>query len=267
MVTRMFLTNPYIVGNPVGKTPTFVGRSDILRSAIRVLQNPSQSGLVLFGQRRIGKTSLLEHLDSYLHSNKNSRYATVVFDLQDKAKLPLESVLRSLSETIARSIGLNTSPNLGSNPEKTFRDEWLPAVMSNLSKSRTLALLFDEFDVLADHNMEQSSEAFFPYFREIISLYPSNLKFIFVLGRNITDINKIALAFLKVLEAKHVSLLSESETTKLVRLSETLNNSLTWPDEAVQAVWNLSNGHPYLTQSLCSQVWEALHEGRATSNA
>ena len=47
--------NPYVAGNPVGDSPAFVGRADVLRRA-------QDNAIVLYGQRRIGKTSILQHL-------------------------------------------------------------------------------------------------------------------------------------------------------------------------------------------------------------
>ena len=56
-------TNPYIAGNPVGKSPAFVGREDVLREVLRILRSTSQNAITLFGQRRIGKTSVLQWLE------------------------------------------------------------------------------------------------------------------------------------------------------------------------------------------------------------
>lgn len=52
-------SNPYRAGNPVGGSPAFVGRADVLRGVQRVLENPHAYAIVLYGQRRIGKTSVL----------------------------------------------------------------------------------------------------------------------------------------------------------------------------------------------------------------
>ncbi|HEY86395.1 MAG TPA: ATP-binding protein [Chloroflexi bacterium] len=51
--------NPYIAGNPVGGETAFIGRADALREVDRVLQNPNANAIVLYGQRRIGKTFIV----------------------------------------------------------------------------------------------------------------------------------------------------------------------------------------------------------------
>jgi hypothetical protein len=50
--------NPCIAGNPVGNSSVFVGRDDVLQAVLDVLRDPQQHGIVLFGQRRLGKTSI-----------------------------------------------------------------------------------------------------------------------------------------------------------------------------------------------------------------
>ncbi len=62
----MTKTNPYITANPVGGSNFFIGRTDVLRDVLRVLKNPNESGMVLYGQRRIGKTSVLKELKAKL---------------------------------------------------------------------------------------------------------------------------------------------------------------------------------------------------------
>jgi hypothetical protein len=46
--------NPYVAGNPVGDSSTFIGRADVLRAVLRVLRRPQDNAIVLYGQRRKG---------------------------------------------------------------------------------------------------------------------------------------------------------------------------------------------------------------------
>jgi branched-chain amino acid transport system substrate-binding protein len=140
------LTNPYIAGNPVGNTDAFVGRDDILREVLRVLRQPEQNAIMLYGQRRIGKTSVLQYLLKRLPQEGN--YRPVYFDLQDKAALPLGRVLAELARTLASELNLPI-PDLGKDPEIAFRRDWLPNLLADLPVDTSLVLLFDEFDVVA----------------------------------------------------------------------------------------------------------------------
>ena len=248
--------NPYIAGNPVGNTNAFCGRADILRDVLRVLRRPQDNAIVLYGQRRIGKTSVLQHLESQLPTQ--GHYCPIYFDLQDKATLTLGQVVSDLAQEMAHALK-QTKPDLGEQPEITFRETWLPTVLQNLPKETALVLLFDEFDVLAAPDAQQAGSAFFPYLRQILTYDPQRLNFIFVIGRNVDDLDQIALSLFKGVDTKQVSLLNQEDTKKLIRLSEA-NTSLNWPDETMEYVWQQTNGHAFLTQQLCSHVWEQIYD-------
>src|SRR5277367_2863794 len=96
--------NPYIAGNPVGNSSAFIGRDDVLRAVLGVLGDPQHHGVVLYGQRRIGKTSILHHLAEWLPKNGGPR--AIYFDLQDKAAWPVGKILAHLAEKIAEELGL-----------------------------------------------------------------------------------------------------------------------------------------------------------------
>jgi AAA+ ATPase superfamily predicted ATPase len=59
-----------IAGKPVGDTGAFVGRDDILDEVVQMLHNPNENAIALYGQRRIGKTSVLQYLKNQLPSIK-----------------------------------------------------------------------------------------------------------------------------------------------------------------------------------------------------
>jgi ABC-type amino acid transport substrate-binding protein len=251
--------NPYVIGNSVGNSDAFVGRADILREVSRVLRHYHQNAIVLFGQRRIGKTSLLRELEAKLP--KEGAYFPIYFDLLDKAQQPLQQVLLELAQKISQG-WQKGKPDLGTAPETTFREVWLPDLLkTNLPPDKSLVLLFDEFDVLADPKSEQAGAAFFPYLRDLLTIDPKRLNFVFVIGRKVDDLAHIALSLFKGIPSKAVSLLNREDTIKLVRLSET-NNSLNWTDGAIEKVWQLTSGHPYLTQALCSRVWENIYDNK-----
>ncbi|HEC86101.1 MAG TPA: ATP-binding protein, partial [Thioploca sp.] len=247
--------NPYIAGNPVGNSNAFVGRIDVLNKVVQMLRRPQDNAIVLYGQRRIGKTSVLQYLKAHLPSEGN--YCPIYFDLQDKASWTVGQVVSVLAKSIANALN-QADPDLGEAPETAFQETWLPNVLQSLSaENRALVLLFDEFDVLlaAPEAEQPAGKAFFPYLRQLLDIDTQHLNFVFVIGRNVADLTNIALSVFKGTDTKRVSLLNQEDTQKLVRLSEA-NHSLNWSDEAIDCVWQYTNGHAFLTQQLCSHVWE-----------
>jgi hypothetical protein len=252
----MLPNNPYITGNPVGNSPAFVGRADILQAVQDVMHNPQQNAIVLYGQRRIGKTSILQELEAKLP--EKGAYQPVFFDLQDKTQWPLERVLKVLAQKMSDRLG-QTNPYLGTEPKLTLTfSKWLSEILDNLPADTSLVLLFDEVDVLAVPESEQKGAAFLRYWRDLLNSHPKRLNSIFVSGRKIDELSNIAFSLFKEVPAQRVSLLSHNDTAKLIRLSK-LNNSLIWSDDAIKKVWQLTSGHPFLTQCLCSSIWERLY--------
>jgi Tfp pilus assembly protein PilF/AAA+ ATPase superfamily predicted ATPase len=247
--------NPYIANKPVGNTPAFIGRADRLREVERMLHSPDDNAIVLYGQRHIGKSSLLQHLTAQLPTYGN--YYPIYFDLQDKATWSLDKLVNELAKNIAHALD-QAVPDLGDQPEAEFI-EILPKLLQSLPKKTALVLLFDEFEVLPDLKDEQAGAAFFPYLHQLVSIPRQTLKFIFAMGRDVEDIDNMTVyLFRDIPPIKRLSLLNQKETEKLVRLSEA-NKSLNWQEEAVTSVWRYTQGHPFLTQQICFHVWEHAH--------
>lgn len=249
--------NPYMAGNPVGGRDAFVGRSDVIRDVVRVLDNPNQNALVIYGQRRIGKTSVLLELCARLPHE--GTYHPVYFDLQDKAALTLEEVLEQLASHLALDFGVPLPKPSGENAAHIFRHEFMPNVLSQLSVDTSLVLIFDEFDVLDNPSEGQAGETFFHYLREFLSTGEQRLKFLFAIGRNPEDLSSLTLSVFKGVKTINISLLSSEDTAEVVRLSEK-KETLCWSDAAVSRIRTLTGGHPFLTQQLCQEIWERANE-------
>ncbi len=201
--------NPYIAGNPVGGSAAFVGRDDVLRAVQRVLGDPQHHGIVLYGQRRIGKTSILKHLAASLPKSGGRR--AIYFDLQDKAARPVGAILVDLAAKIAASLDL-PDPEPSGDPEAWFRDEWLPPVLGGLPEGESLVVLLDEFDVLADaESAKAASASFFGYLRELLEKVAPRLRLVFVIGRNLEELSYLVGPLFKALPKEHVSLLAEGK--------------------------------------------------------
>ncbi|KPA18500.1 protein containing Translation initiation factor IF-2 [Candidatus Magnetomorum sp. HK-1] len=251
--------NPYITGNPVGNGDAFIGRTGILKNVFNTLNNPNENGMILYGQRRIGKTSVLERLAHTLSHQEH--FIPIHFDLQDKAAHTLDQVLQHLSERISQQPGILPFDNWSKDIQWDFQNEFIPYVLGQLPTKTCLVLLFDEFDILDSPSHDQAISVFFPYFRNLMRLDAQRLKFIFVIGRRPEDLSSVYLSLFKGVKSLHVSLLSSQETASLVCLSEQ-NDSLKWDSQSIEQIIQLTGGHPYLTQQLCQVIWDEKHEKR-----
>ncbi|PID56383.1 hypothetical protein CSB45_11920 [candidate division KSB3 bacterium] len=250
----MFTPNPYIAGNPVVSDEKLIGRKRLVRDIERVLEHPSTHAIVLYGQRRIGKTSVLLHLEHNLL--RRHEYLPVYVDVQEYvyANISVESMLYG----IAQKIALQTHSRL---PQKRrfdpqghfFRDIFVPVILS-FGKRRGLVVLFDEFDMLKSHG---SSSTYYLVLRSIRDWFNKTnaLQCVFVLGRHPADLSPDLLALFKSFPARRISLLTQEESLTIVRQSE-LDGSLAWTEDASKLVWYWTRGHPFFTQLLCCEVWD-----------
>jgi len=255
--------NPYTMGPPVAGA-AFHGRKDVFHFVKESLSTPQQRVIVLYGQRRIGKTSILLELPRHLPSDK---FHCVYFDLQDRANHPLPKVLYGLGVKIAQSLSILEPPKSSTDDENYPQDHFLPSVYQVLQGKR-LVLLFDEFDILEQETLipNAASTTLFPYLQRLIAQEPQ-LAFIFVVGRRIDELPARFQAIFKQARYMRVSLLRGQDAVELI--TQPARGRLTFTPEAIEAILDLTAGHPYFTQAMCHEIFshmQHLGKKRVTPN-
>ena len=149
-----FIENPYVFGQPIEETETnlFVGRRDVVReievSLLRAAQKPA---LVLWGPRRMGKTSVLVQLPRLL----GPEFAPAFLDMQAmQARESVEAFFASVTEAAAAGLrrrGMEVEAlgesELASSPFSVFA-RWTKEVERKLGRDHYLLLCLDEFERL-----------------------------------------------------------------------------------------------------------------------
>jgi len=254
--------NPYVVGSPLREEKGFFGRQDTLTWVSRELRNPGTNALVLAGQRRIGKTSLLLQLERTL---SGGHFLPLYFNLQDKASHPLGQVLAALASKVAKRVGCE-APDTDAFDDQGyfFQHTFLPQFYQTLDKNRRPVFLLDEFDVLDQAVKEglpeeAATQAFFPFLRSVMDedLRPA---FVFAVGRRAEDLSLDFTAIFKGALSREIWVLDRESATSLVLQAQT-NGTLHFTDQAVDRIWRLTSGHPYMTQLLCQRIWERAYAG------
>jgi tetratricopeptide (TPR) repeat protein len=257
--TRARPVNPYIAGRALHQRSGFFGRDDILRLVETDLRAPDRNVIVLFGQRRIGKTSILLQLEQAL---PNPPFVAVHFDLMDRARQPLGRVLHDIAATLADDLDIEIAgPEVFDDDGHYFRQQFLPELYRQLGPERRAVLLFDEFDVLdvaAEERLPDTAaaRAFFLYLRQLME--EPQLGFVFVVDRRAEDLSIDVKATFKAARYKRVSVLSPADTQALIRLAEQ-QGSLQFATGTVERIMVLTAGHPYLTQLFCQILWDHAH--------
>jgi len=151
--------NPYIAGAPVLDSELFFGRDQLVEQILQTIHNNS---LLLYGERRIGKTSLQHHLRRRLLELEDPQYDfyPVYVDLQGT---PEERFFATLTEDVFHELApvlgdLRPGPEIADGSAYGYRElvRDLRAVIKALeersAKQVKLVLLIDEVDELNDYD-------------------------------------------------------------------------------------------------------------------
>jgi hypothetical protein len=252
--------SPYIVGTPLTRHQgIFVGRTDISARIEALLRNDDQPPLLLYGQRRMGKTSLLFNLRWLLPN----RILPLVVDLQGPVTLAsdhaafLYNLAKGMSSSAAKQ-SLELPPlsraSLVPDPFTAF-DDWLDAVEQTLTQTgkTTVLLALDEFEALDEAlaRGQLDGPAIMGTLRHIIQYRP-RFKLILAGSHSVEEFQRWA-SYLINAQTIHISYLKESETLQLVE-HPIKDFPLRYLGEASQRVLAITRGHPYLVQLLCSEI-------------
>lgn len=255
---RREIDNPYIIGIPLTEQQEiFVGRTDISAHIEQLLLDRRRPPLLLYGQRRTGKTSLLNNLGRLLPST----VIPLFVDLQGPASLAsdytgfLYNIARGMITSADRQRNLALPPlsreALVNDPFTRF-DEWLDQV-EHLLGQNTALLALDEFEVLdraiAEGHFDQ--EAVLGTLRHLIQHRPC-FKVLLAGSHTLDELQRWA-SYLINVQVVHVSYLKESEARQLVE-RPVKGFALRYEPDASQRVLDLTRSHPFLVQLLCGEI-------------
>jgi tetratricopeptide (TPR) repeat protein len=253
--------NPYIAGKALRDENGFFGRKATMEWVLRELRNPATNALVLAGQRRIGKTTLLLQLERALPGDV---FFPIYFDLQDQARRPLGEVLADLADVVSEEVDLELSALDAFDDEgRYFRRVFLPRLHRSLGPNCRIVFLLDEFDVLDRATRTElpqvvATKTLIPFLRRVMAEY-ARLAFVFAVGRQAEDLSIDFTATFKSSLVREIWVLDRRSAEALVRQGEA-NGTLVFTQLAVDRILDLTSCHPYLTQLLCQRVWQFVYE-------
>ncbi|MCK4763980.1 MAG: leucine-rich repeat domain-containing protein [Candidatus Aminicenantes bacterium] len=256
--------NPFVTSDAaLGKD--FFGREKEINEIKRFLDKKKESNLLIYGQRRIGKTSLLRKIQEKV---KNSKFGKAVFfDLQNKARYEISMLLFDLAVQICVDVEANISFSkddfIEAGFKSYFKDVFLPKVFETLPEDRQLVLLFDEFDTLGELEgvggdpkvTDIAYHKFIPYIEAMKERNNFPLKFIFAVGRNYKDLDENRYGQITKTGRKiELTYFAKEELEDLLKLSDDV---LPFEKDAVNRLYEFTSAHPFFSQCLASSAFEA----------
>lgn len=274
--------SPYVCGDPVkpDRNDVFFGREDIL-SKIRRTVTRSGNVILLEGNRRAGKSSILWHLAG---SEAIPGWLGVYCSLQaaegsrDAVGVPTVEVFRVIAESIAegvRSLGGETplpngatlKPGVRIGISRACRDgisevapfsdlkEYIATVLEVLqSKNLGVLLMLDEFDKLQEGIDNGVTSPQVPEnIRFLVQTYP-NFSAILTGSRRLKRLREEYWSALFGLGTREgVTSLDDSSARSLV--TDPVKGRLSYTREAIDYVIAVTARQPYILQCLCNRIF------------
>ena len=255
---RQEISNPYVLAFPL--TPhqdLFVGRTAIGARLEQLLFTQQCPPILIYGQRRMGKTSLLNNLGRLVPSTILPLFVDLqgpVSAASDHAGL-LYNLARAMATSARRQRGLVlprlTREDITADPFTRF-DEWLDEV-EQLVEPHMVLLALDEFEAL-DEALSAgrfSEAAVLGTLRHLIQ-HRSRFKVLLAGSHTLDQLQRWA-SYLINVQLLHLSYLQESEARQLIE-RPVPDFSLQYVPDASQRIVKLTRCHPYLVQLLGAAV-------------
>ncbi|HEY1350895.1 MAG TPA: HD domain-containing protein [Ktedonobacteraceae bacterium] len=261
--------NPY--GPTVASGERFYGRKAECQRVCDLLYNAAQNTtILLWGQRRIGKTSLMLHLREQLRADLLPVYIDVQGLTDSSTAQFLHRFMSQVATTLkgrepASEITVPALNRVRRDPLSYF-DTFIDLVQQ-VAPRHLLVIMLDEFQCLGSLREEVASrEAIFGRLRSYAQ-HGRGMRFILCGGGQKSQLlsqGNIASLF-HIACDEQVSCLEREAGSRLVKNGLTKVGNIT--AHAIEMLLDLTAGHPYYLQLLCSMLYEQALEQKVTVTA
>jgi outer membrane protein assembly factor BamB len=235
----------------------FYGREDVFEFIEQNLVGRHQdSPIVLSGQQRIGKTSVLLQL----HRRLGLRYRCVLIDFNSLDMNDMANLLRGIASRISLelqgkhklTVAVPRYPEFQADPKYAFESLFLDLVWPALGDDH-LVLMLDEMIRLEGKIKEGSlNSEIFGYLKHLMEHY-QRLNFIFSLGSNMTEMTTEYTVLFSGALYHRISFLATPAACDLI--TQPVLNHYELASEAVDKILQITSGHPYYTQLVCGSLF------------
>jgi hypothetical protein len=259
------IINPYIAGNPVTGPEMFFGREDIFDFIRQTLIGQHHDNvIVLYGQRRTGKTSVLYQM----RYRFDPRYLCIFVDLHGFALESLRGFLWELANHIIRALRRDYQiilPPLSRvdfmiDPHISF-EEFLGLLWSTIEK-RHILLMFDEVIRLQERVKVGALEReIFEYMRHLMQ-HQEQLNFLFSLGSGLEEMQEDYAFLFNVALYKKLSFLDQNAASTLI--TQPVKDYYAFEQVAIERIMRITSCHPYYIQLLCHSLFNRWQQQRVS---
>jgi len=256
--------NPFTYGNPISDPARFFGREREIDQVFSRLRNVEAESSSLVGERRVGKTSLLNYLAHTdvrrAHNMDPGKHIFVYVDLQmvDKDTTPTRLWQRLLRQIARYCQDSDIKQVIEEVRQIDPIDNFALADLFDSvdEKGQHIVLLLDEFENVTEN---QNFGADFFYGMRSLAIH-HNLSLITSSRSELIELcHSDAIRsspFFNIFANINVRLFSEAEVRNLISQSLT-GTSISFNDSEIDTIFNIAGHHPYFLQAACHFLFEA----------
>ncbi|MDJ0615712.1 MAG: AAA-like domain-containing protein [Calothrix sp. MO_192.B10] len=254
--------NPYIIGDPV-LGERFVGREDVMRQLEELwVTNECLQSLVLYGHRRMGKTSILRNAANSVGSGVKVAYINMLN--AGNISQGVGEVLMAICDVIAETVNLPPpgDADLLNLPYRRFERYLKQIVETQLIPSQQgLIIALDEFEKIEELiEAEKIPSDFMGYLRGLVQMY-SQIAFAFA---GLHTLEEMTADYFQPFFASvipiHVGFMERAATRQILANPIDIGDiasedfPLDYTPEALDKIYHLTHGQPYLVQLVGFQL-------------
>jgi len=257
--------NPFLNRSAITLPDYFCGREVLLHKVYSRLSASRPQSVSLYGERRIGKSSLLNQLRSYklrnLYLTDSQHHIFISIDIQSMRSATVEHFIETLYEGIKSCFSGNISFDLSPNYHDFTR------LVTELSGAGfVLIVMFDEFDLITlNPNFDVE---FYSWLRSLASHYQ-----VAYVTSSLSQLQQLCATkkisdspFFNIFTAFHVGPFSGEETATMIRqlmkLSLTDYDFTPWLPE----IYDKAGYLPFFIQIYCSNLFDLYPQNPSPSD-
>lgn len=254
--------NPFIVGNPIRSSEMFFGREDDFRFVKNKIDIEQYGSLiVLFGERRAGKTSVLYQI---LGGRLGPNYLPVFIDMQAMAVNDDWEFLGRIAELASRPASrfpFKFDPagfeDRSRNPYTTF-ERFIDSLLESIGQNKLL-LLVDEYELIENKVIEgKISKDIFLFLSGLVE-HKAGLFLVFAGTHRLQEREQSYWQnLLQRCDYRNISYLTPNDTRRLIQ--DPVEGQVFYLGSSVARIMRLTAGQPFYTQLFCRNLVEFLNE-------
>jgi len=239
-----------------------VGRKELVANIYANLISDTIQSAMIFGQKRVGKTSIAKALDNKI--DKETDFIPVFIKVGDLDKTSPKNFIKTLGEAIVEET-LDHNELSNQRIEKPVFDEVLSPPLSTYFKrikkllpKLKFIIIVDEFDEIPSelYRYTDIGKAFFLNIRSL-SQEGTQIGFILIGGENMQIIRQ-SIDSLNLFSSFQVDYFDKEkffgDFKELIRYP--VQNILEFSDEAIDEIYKLTEGNPFFTKFICGTLFK-----------